>query len=234
MYVSCFLSNNLEEQLFQIAHCYYYEYKYNKKIVFIDTTCLIKFDNLITEEEFKNITFNFVLEDDNYIPENHDNNICLIGHFKYIKYIDENVREYMRSLIFNNKQDMFEASNIFNSIKTDLNDNNINNYTFLSINDYTENYKYINNILNKINIDNIIIISNNKNDRLVLNKNLIFLDNIYNNNVKIIVMSFMNNGIIDDNNLLGWWGAILSVNNNNIYVSENFNKKLYLSKWIIN
>ena len=232
MYVSCFLSDTIEEQLFQIAHCYKYKYAFNKKPVFLKSASKFVTPKLISEEDFKSINFKLVNEDSTYTPEDISENICLIGFFKDIEYFSNNIRNKMIEFIYENEDYMYDAYDILKSIKNEFKDQDDNNYAYLYIYNNPD-YNFINNALKNINAKYIIIITDNNDFQLKTEKKIKYVESI-NDNIKIILMSFLNKGIIDTNDsLIGWWGSYIGNNNKEIFVSNNLDKKLYLNNWTI-
>jgi len=222
----------LGNQLSRLAAVLEYKNKHNKKAIFINLNkneheryiitnegYNIFFNNklnTITKNEFDNLKFNMYYEnnDKNYeLPYIHGN-VYLNGYFINFKYISDNTRDEINSLIYNNNIFHSNALNYYNNIKLHFKDDNDDNYIFIHIRlgdlVIEHNFKNIDmnfykNSLNELYKDNknnkhIIIFSEDiewcKNNINFDNDSIYYIDNLNNHYTEFILMSLIQNGII--------------------------------------
>lgn len=252
-YISCWISGGLGNQLFQIATCLEYKRKYNKELIFkketdlwhpfglkrktIWNTLLNNNIKTINEEEYNKISFNNYMEINNKYNEIPfiNNNVYLRGYFQSPKYISEETKKEINDLVYSNKVIYDKALDLYNKIKFHYNDFEDDNYLFIHFRrtDYINNpihtllsIEYYNNAIKHFKTNKHTIIFSDdiewcKNN--IMNKNYYFID-INDENVELILMSFIKNGIIA-NSTFSWWGSYLGKEGKTIIAPKEWYKK---------
>ena len=238
-YITVDINNDFdttEKQLSKISIAFSYALKTNKKIVLINSNYSNEISDFfqiyikkITEDEFNSLNFvQYNLIKDVEIPEDLEGNICLNGIITNSKFIQNDVKTMLNILILHNTNYINEVNNKLNEIMIYFNDNKLNNYICINIDNNDINNKIIDlqyyiNIYNNFfdNNKKIIVFSDNiewcKENFKIIETNKIYYYEITNENKNssFILMTKINNHIIN-NSLKSWWCAYLG----------NFDKKV--------
>lgn len=241
-YISINIIGGLGNQLFQIATAYAYSIKNNKKLIFkyseklensynLDrrsfwNTLFSNKLNVLTVQEYMNIPFYIYNEKKNYIYNDIpkiDNNILLSGYYQSFKYLEneKTTRNFLRHLVYSSEKYMYNAYNLYNSIKEYFSknanhkclDDDIVSMHFrrtdyiLTPNNYhnTLDINYYINALNIVDRNCIVIFSddiewckNNITDNLFKKKVFLYFVDINNVEMEFILLSFIKHNIISN------------------------------------
>ena len=267
-YISINIIGGLGNQLFQIATAYAYSIKNNKKLIFkyseklensynLDrrsfwNTLFNNKLNVLTVREYMNIPFYIYNEKKNYIYNEIptiDNNILLSGYYQSFKYLEneKTTRNFLRHLVYSSEKYMYNAYNLYNSIKEYFSkntnhkclDDDIVSMHFrrtdyiLTPNNYhnTLDINYYINALHIVDRNCIVIFSddiewckNNITDNLFKKKVFLYFVDINNVEMEFILLSFIKHNIISNSTFSLMASYISFYNTKKIIVAP--------SKWI--
>lgn len=218
--VSVNIPNGLGKILFNIATAYTYSINNNKKMVFekqndyvISKLFTSFFNNKLNLIDDDNIEFKKIKNNNCIIEKNEIDNIYLKGLFNSFIYLNSNdnsTRNFLRHLVYSNKDYMYSSYNMYNSIKsyfTKTNKIECQDDDLISIHikvDNDVNISYYNRALEITDKKNLVIFSNNiewckknKNQFNYINKTLYFIDiNIM--EIEFILLSMIKHNIISN------------------------------------
>ncbi len=249
-YITTEIQGGLGNQLFQIANLFLYNNKINnkKEIIFKYEEKLDNFFKLERKTFWNSLFLNkFIFFKNNeydkynfqliYEKESHksiinniidiNENIKFIGYFQSFKYYDDNLRNQMIDLIYNNKTIIDIANEHYNNIKNKF---NVNDDEMITIHVRRTDYIYSNDFHHPLELNyykNALEIANNKKVvifsddiewcKKVFDKNMYSVD-INNVEIEFILMSLFKNNIIA-NSTFSLWASYISKHENKLIIA---------------
>lgn len=210
-YISINLSKQFDTQLFQLAALNVYANMYNKLITIPNQSDFLRHMKLFDE---------FSINDYHEISDKQDSfkiipygiNVMLRGDFASFKKHSEHTLEFMRDILYSNKDYMYEAYEEYNKIKKHFQmDSDDNMVSIYYDNDY--NMSYYTKAMILMNKQNIVIFSPDVSllQKIITDNNQTYVywnDNIY---VRFILLSFFRHNIIaSENPYFSLWAAYIS------------------------